>query len=550
MIRERLGLRVSFGDPSIIYKETIARAVEGVGHFEPLRHYAEVHLLLEPGLPGSGLVFENRCRADVLAVNWQRLIMTHLEEKRHRGVLTGAEITDMKISLLTGRAHLKHTEGGDFRQATYRAVRQGLMMTESVLLEPFYSFRMEIPQESLGRALTDLQQMGADFTQPDLEEGRSVITGSAPVSRIANYAEQLAAYTRGEGQITCTLKGYEPCTNAEEIIAASGYDPELDLRNPPGSVFCSHGAGTPVPWYEVRERMHVDSGWRDPSDGPMTGKALLGYTEEDMWEEDLSYGSAGRTGLRAGVRKEEKPVSFGEREARFFAEEDELRRIFERTYGPIKSRFSDDEPDNGRSAKSWKRASRVISADPPDKRSHAARKVSEKEYLLIDGYNIVFAWEDLRELAIKDIMAARDKLIDLIVDFAGFRKEHVILVFDAYKVRGGRGEVIHVGGIDVIYTKEAETADLYIEKAAHELSKRYKVTVATSDAVEQVIIYGAGAYRMSAQNLLEELVLTKSLMREHYEKRDEKKAGGILAQMSEEDAQALKEHLENLEENE
>ena len=550
MIRERLGLRVSFGDPSIIYKETIARAVEGVGHFEPLRHYAEVHLLLEPGLPGSGLVFENRCRADVLAVNWQRLIMTHLEEKRHRGVLTGAEITDMKISLLTGRAHLKHTEGGDFRQATYRAVRQGLMMTESVLLEPFYSFRMEIPQESLGRALTDLQQMGANFTQPDLEEGRSVITGSAPVSRIANYAEQLAAYTRGEGQITCTLKGYEPCTNAEEIIAASGYDPELDLRNPPGSVFCSHGAGTPVPWYEVRERMHVDSGWRDPSDGPMTGKALLGYTEEDMWEEDLSYGSAGRTGLRAGVRKEEKPVSFGEREARFFAEEDELRRIFERTYGPIKSRFSDDEPDNGRSAKSWKRASRVISSDPPDKRSHAARKVSEKEYLLIDGYNIVFAWEDLRELAIKDIMAARDKLIDLIVDFAGFRKEHVILVFDAYKVRGGRGEVIHVGGIDVIYTKEAETADLYIEKAAHELSKRYKVTVATSDAVEQVIIYGAGAYRMSAQNLLEELVLTKSLMREHYEKRDEKKAGGILAQMSEEDAQALKEHLENLEENE
>ena len=550
MIRERLGLRVSFGDPSIIYKETIARAVEGVGHFEPLRHYAEVHLLLEPGLPGSGLVFENRCRADVLAVNWQRLIMTHLEEKRHRGVLTGAEITDMKISLLTGRAHLKHTEGGDFRQATYRAVRQGLMMTESVLLEPFYSFRMEIPQESLGRALTDLQQMGANFTQPDLEEGRSVITGSAPVSRIANYAEQLAAYTRGEGQITCTLKGYEPCTNAEEIIAASGYDPELDLRNPPGSVFCSHGAGTPVPWYEVRERMHVDSGWRDPSDGPMTGKALLGYTEEDMWEEDLSYGSAGRTGLRAGVRKEENPVSFGEREARFFAEEDELRRIFERTYGPIKSRFSDDEPDNGRSAKSWKRASRVISADPPDKRSHAARKVSEKEYLLIDGYNIVFAWEDLRELAIKDIMAARDKLIDLIVDFAGFRKEHVILVFDAYKVRGGRGEVIHVGGIDVIYTKEAETADLYIEKAAHELSKRYKVTVATSDTVEQVIIYGAGAYRMSAQNLLEELVLTKSLMREHYEKRDEKKAGGILAQMSEEDAKALKEHLENLEENE
>ena len=548
MIRERLGLRVDFGDPSIIYKETIARTVEGVGHFEPLRHYAEVHLLLEPGVPGSGLVFENRCRADVLAVNWQRLIMTHLEEKRHRGVLIGAEITDMKISLLTGRAHLKHTEGGDFRQATYRAVRQGLMMTESVLLEPFYSFRLEIPQESLGRALTDLQQMGANFTQPDLEEGRSIITGSAPVSKIANYAETLAAYTRGEGQITCTLKGYEPCVNAEEVIAASGYDPELDLRNPTGSVFCSHGAGTPVPWYEVRERMHVDSGWRDPSDGPGTGKAMLGY--DDDWDEDLAYGGAGRTGLRAGVRKEEKPVSFSEREARLFAEEDELRRIFERTYGPIKSRFGDDEPDNGRSAKSWKRASRVISADPPDKRSHAAKKAVEKEYLLIDGYNIVFAWEELREMALRDIMAARDKLIDMLVDFAGFRKEHVILVFDAYKVRGGRGEVIHVGGIDVIYTKEAETADLYIEKAAHELSKKYKVTVATSDAVEQVIIYGAGAYRMSAQNLLEELLLTKGLMREHYEKREAKQAGGILAQMSEEDARALQEHLDNLEESE
>ena len=548
MIRERLGLRVDFGDPSIIYKETIARTVEGVGHFEPLRHYAEVHLLLEPGVPGSGLVFENRCRADVLAVNWQRLIMTHLEEKRHRGVLIGAEITDMKISLLTGRAHLKHTEGGDFRQATYRAVRQGLMMTESVLLEPFYSFRLEIPQESLGRALTDLQQMGANFTQPDLEEGRSIITGSAPVSKIANYAETLAAYTRGEGQITCTLKGYEPCVNAEEVIAASGYDPELDLRNPTGSVFCSHGAGTPVPWYEVRERMHVDSGWRDPSDGPGTGKAMLGY--DDDWDEDLAYGGAGRTGLRAGVRKEEKPVSFSEREARLFAEEDELRRIFERTYGPIKSRFGDDEPDNGRSAKSWKRASRVISAEPPDKRSHAAKKAVEKEYLLIDGYNIVFAWEELREMALRDIMAARDKLIDMLVDFAGFRKEHVILVFDAYKVRGGRGEVIHVGGIDVIYTKEAETADLYIEKAAHELSKKYKVTVATSDAVEQVIIYGAGAYRMSAQNLLEELLLTKGLMREHYEKREAKQAGGILAQMSEEDARALQEHLDNLEESE
>ena len=312
-----------------------------------------------------------------------------------------------------------------------------------------------------------------------------------------------------------------------------------------------------MPWYEVRERMHVDSGWRDPSDGPGTGKAMLGYDEdywnEELWDEDLAYGGSGRTGLRAGVKKEEKSASFAEREARFFAEEDELRRIFERTYGPIKSRFGTETEDDFAGAsgsggrKSWKRASRVISADPPDKRSHAAKKVSEKEYLLVDGYNIIFAWQDLRELAVKDIMAARDKLIDLLVDFAGFRKEHVILVYDAYKVRGGRGEVIHVGDIDVIYTKEAETADLYIEKAAHELTKKYKVTVATSDAVEQVIIYGAGAYRMSAQNLLEELVLAKGMMREHYEKREGTRPGGLLAGMSEETAQALKKHLEEME---
>ena len=299
---------------------------------------------------------------------------------------------------------------------------------------------------------------------------------------------------------------------------------------------------------------------------------MLGYDDEwdgeewdsDSWSDDLAYGGAGRTGLRAGVKKEEKPSSFSEREARFFAEEEELRRIFERTYGPIRSRFGEDaDPDgvfgsdNGRGGRSgrggkgygkYKKAARVIGAEPPDPRSHAAKRVSEKEYLLIDGYNIIFAWEDLRELALKDIMAARDKLIDLIVDFAGFRREHVILVFDAYKVRGGRGEVIHVGGIDVIYTKEAETADLYIEKAAHELSKKYKVTVATSDAVEQVIIYGAGAYRMSAQNLLEELVLTKGMMLEHYEKREETRPGGLLAGMSEETAEALRKHLEEMEE--
>ncbi len=540
MILERFGISVSFGDPSIIYKETIARAVEGVGHFEPLRHYAEVHLLLEPGVPGSGLVLENHCRPDTLATNWQRLIMTHLEEHRHRGVLTGAEITDMKISLLTGKAHVKHTEGGDFRQATYRAVRQGLMMTESVLLEPYYNFRLEIPQEALGRALTDLQQMGASFAQPDLEEGRSVITGSAPVSAIGNYAGTLAAYTHGEGQITCSLKGYEPCKNAEEVIEASGYDPEMDRRNPTGSVFCSHGAGTLVPWDEVRQRMHVDSGWREPGDKDLS----LGRQEDPAWQQDLAYGERGRTGLRAGVRDagEERKESFGERESRIFAQEEELRRIFERTYGPIKNQYEDREES---ALRGKKRPARVIGAEP-DPRARKP-KVPEKEYLLVDGYNIIFAWDELRGLAETDIMAARDRLIETLADFAGFRKEHLILVFDAYKVRGGRGEVLHVGGIDVIYTKEAETADLYIEKAAHELSRKYKVTVATSDAVEQVIIYGAGAYRMSAAGLLEEVRQTKAQMREHYRTPDGVSKGGILAGMDEEAARRLRAYLEKTE---
>jgi predicted RNA-binding protein with PIN domain len=396
-------------------------------------------------------------------------------------------------------------------------------------LEPYYNFRLEIPQESLGRALTDLQQMGANFTQPDLEEGRSVITGSAPVSRIGNYAESLAAYTRGEGQITCTLKGYAPCVNAEEIIAASGYDPELDLRNPTGSVFCSHGAGTPVPWYEVRERMHVDSGWRDPSDGPRTGKAMLGYDDEwdgeewdsDSWSDDLAYGGAGRTGLRAGVKKEEKPSSFSEREARFFAEEEELRRIFERTYGPIRSRFGEDaDPDgvfgsdNGRGGRSgrggkgygkYKKAARVISAEPPDPRSHAAKKVSEKEYLLIDGYNIIFAWEELKKLSQTDLDGAREALIDILCNFQGYVGCGLILVFDAYKVKNNPGSVEKRGGIYVVYTKQAETADMYIEKTTYEMARKYRVRVATSDALEQVIILGHGAVRVSARMLRQEV---------------------------------------------
>ncbi len=517
VIKERFDLRVEFGQPSIVYKETIANTVEGVGHFEPLRHYAEVHLLLEPGEPGSGMVFENRCRSDVMATSWQRLVMTHLEEKMHRGVLVGAPVTDMKITLLSGKAHEKHTEGGDFRQATYRAVRHGLMKAQSVLLEPYFQFRLELPQENLGRAMTDLQGMDASFGQPDLVGNQAVITGSAPVATIGNYSETLATYTRGMGQLTCTLKGYEPCHNAEEVVEETGYDPELDRRNPSASVFCSHGVGTIIPWYEVESYMHLENAYEEREDNGSDGEAG-----------ELLQGVDGRGRALAGnygsVRKKAEAGSFAERERAYVAEEEELRRIFERTYGPIKSRVGSDEEEGGfwtgrkwNGAKSSKSSRTIKAPKSAETYSGKKNKTPEKQYLLVDGYNIIYAWEELRELAKTNIDSARDRLIDILIDFAGFRSEHLIVVFDAYNVRGGTGEVLHIGGIDVIYTKEAETADLYIEKAAHELSKKYRVTVATSDAVEQIIIYGAGALRMSAKGLLEEVILTKERMRDFYQ---------------------------------
>ena len=520
VIRERFGLQIRFGRPSIVYKETIAAPVEGVGHFEPLRHYAEVHLLLEPGGPGSGIVLENRCRTDILAASWQRLIMTHLEEKVHRGVLTGSPITDIRITLLSGKAHEKHTEGGDFRQATYRAVRQGLMCAQNVLLEPFYRFRMALPQDCVGRALTDLQRMGAKFSQPDLEGNSAVIEGSAPVSAIGDYIETLTAYSRGEGQLTCSLEGYAPCADAERVVEASGYDPEADLRNPSASVFCSHGVGTIIPWYEVREYMHQESSWSAPDE------------EEEDPEEEMMRQAA----LAAGRRERKEPQTFAERERAISMAEDELRRIFERTYGPIRDRSAMDE-----SVQSRKR--RPSSGGSDSAKNKKPRPVPEKSYLLVDGYNIIFAWEDLRELAQTDIMAARDRLIEILAEFAGFRREHLILVFDAYKVRGGRGEIQHVSGIDVVYTKEAETADLYIEKAAHELSRKYTVTVATSDSVEQVIIFGTGALRMSARNLLEEILRTKESMTEHYTEQGGGARRGLLDHMSEEEREALRKGL-------
>lgn len=493
LIRERFDLQVQFGQPTVVYKETIADTVEGVGHFEPLRHYAEVHLLLEPGEPGSGLVFESVCPVGVLARNWQRLVLQHLEERRHRGVLTGSEITDMKITLLCGRAD-KHTSGGDFRQATYRAVRQGLMMAKSVLLEPWYDFVLSIPQESIGRAMSDLQQMGASFGQPELSGRGSVLRGSVSVQGLGEYAQTLAEYTHGEGQILCTLAGYRPCHNAEEVILERGYDPELDPYNPTGSVFCVHGAGTTVPWNEVREWMHVDSGWR------AKGEKLVREDEDPLAGAQAFAGGGGALQRR----HEEESQTFEERQARSAALDEELTAIFERTYGAIPSRVGRQQQEGPRE----------IRGAAAGQKKFRPGKAPQKEYLLVDGYNIIFAWEWLREVAQDDIGAARTKLQDILSDFAGTRREHVILVFDAYRVPGGVGEVIRYHNIDVIYTKEAETADLYIEKAAHELARHYKVTVATSDAVEQVIIYGSGAFRMSAAMLADEVRAQKRQVRE------------------------------------
>ena len=557
LILERFGMQVDFGPSRIIYKETIAEPAEGVGHFEPLRHYAEVHLLLEPGEPGSGLVFESRCSVNDLALNWQRLIMTHLEERRHRGVLTGAEITDMKISIIGGRAHAKHTEGGDFRKAT-------------VLLEPAYDFRLELPQDNLGRAMADLQQMDASFGQPEFSEqtGNAVLRGIVTVAALGSYMEEVAAYTRGAGTLQCTLSGYIPCKNAEAVIAASGYDPELDVRNPSSSVFCSHGAGTIIPWYEVRSFMHVDTGWRFPEEAPaMTEEESLDIAaerarkaaeerekqrrllEEGILEPDRSSfdrsspgdGPEGTSGAQTGVSApgknlgknpgKKKEDAFRRRQQAVFAAEKELMQIFERTYGPVKSRAGSEsglfDPDGfgSDSSRKKKRGSsdpwgleKTGADDGADERPERKIKPVQPQdhYLLVDGYNIVFAWEDLRQLALRDIKSARDKLMDILSNFAGYRSEKVILVFDAYKVAGGQGEVLRWHNIDVVYTKEAETADLYIEKTAHVLAKKYRVTVATSDAIEQVIIFGAGAFRMSAQMLLEEIIFTEREMREQY----------------------------------
>ncbi len=464
VIAERFGYEAQFGTGSIVYKETISDTIDGIGHYEPLRHYAEVHLRLEPAERGSGLHFSSDCREDDLDRNWQRLIMTHLEEKTHIGVLTGSPITDMKITLTAGRAHLKHTEGGDFRQATYRAVRQGLRSAESILLEPWYSFTLEVPNESIGRALSDMQKLSAEFEPPETLGETAVITGCAPVSEMQNYRSEVISYTHGKGRISLVLKGYFPCHNTEKIIADIDYDCDSDLENSADSVFCSHGAGFVVKWDEVPSHAHV-SGRRErqEDDNGITVQQVNSYRQR-------------------------------------MADDKELMEIFERTYGKIK-----------RDERHAMRTEKHIPASKP----HKAKPLpSGPEYLLVDGYNIIFSWEDLKKLAAENLDLARNTLINRLCNYQGFRQNNVIIVFDAYRVAGNHREVEKHHNVSVVYTKESETADSYIEKVTHELSKEHRVRVATSDGTEQIIILGNGAFRVSAPEFEDEVKRVEATIRE------------------------------------
>ena len=454
MIRERFGLEVAFGPGAICYRETIAAPVEGIGHFEPLRHYAEVHLLLEPGERGSGLRVGTACSTDQLDLNWQRLILTHLLEREHLGVLTGSPITDLRITLVAGRAHEKHTEGGDFRQATYRAVRQGLMEAESILLEPWYDFRLELPPEQVGRALSDLQRMGGQAGTPETAGALSVLTGSAPVAGLRDYGREVAAYTRGRGRLSCTAGGYAPCHNAGEVVAALGYDPERDVDNPADSVFCAHGAGYNVKWSEVKAHAHVDSGLRLGAEPPPPEEA-------------------------APVRP--RSVSY----AASLEQDKELQAIFERTYGKVERGAFRPQPKPART-----------SLD--DRKYSIQAQKKGPEYLLADGYNLIFAWEELKAVARDNLDAARQMLMEVLSNYQGFKQNIVILVFDAYRVPRSVQDVTKYHNIYVVYTKEAETADTYIERATYEIGRHHRVRVATSDGAEQLIILGHGALRLSA----------------------------------------------------
>ena len=503
LILDRFHVAVAFGTGNIIYKETVVEPVVGIGHFEPLRHYAEVHLLIEPLERGSGLEFVSRCSEDILDKNWQRLILTHLEEKKHIGVLMGAEITDMRISLISGRAHQKHTEGGDFRQATYRAVRNGMKKSKSILLEPFYAFRIEVPQELIGRVMSDIQQRNGKFESPCIENGMAVLQGTAPVVCMRDYQLEINSFSHGKGKIFCTLKGYDLCHNAEKVISENAYDSENDTENPTGSIFCAHGAGYYVDWNRVADFAHV----KDE------------LTELDNNKEDTD---------QISQKSIKKKSDFGD----IVIAQEEIDEIFEKTFGRIKQK-----------RRGWGKTIGSPAVKQSSDRGIENSYESERKdsYLLVDGYNIIFAWEELSELAKINIDSARDLLMDILCNYQGYKKVNLILVFDAYKVHGGQGAVLQYHNIHVVYTKEAETADQYIEKVTNELGKKHNVTVATSDRLEQMIVWGQGAKRLSANGLREEIEHINKEIKEKSEGLDQHSNGNsLLDYFSEEVLEAVK----------
>ena len=505
LIRERFNVDVDFGTGSIVYKETIANTVEGVGHFEPLRHYAEVHLLLEPGLPGSGLRISSDCREDLLDLNWQRLVLTHLEEKEHPGVLAGAPITDMKITLKAGRAHLKHTEGGDFRQATYRALRQGLMQAENVLLEPYYDFRLEVPDSAVGRAMSDLDKMRGNFSLQQSGTGTAVLEGMAPMALLQDYQKEVVSYTKGAGQLHLSLKGYFPCHNTEEVLENAGYDPERDVENPSSSVFCAHGAGFLVAWDEAPSYMHLESCLKNKGDEDGNPAAADG--EEWSW---LSESGEDRIFTAKGAERVSGREKAGENASSFIGTE-EIDEILNRTA------YANRKGSGTGNRNGWRRNGRKEESTlTRGAQTRTYKQTPKKEaYLLVDGYNVIFAWDELKELAEKNLDGARGRLLDLLCNYQAVKGCRLIAVFDAYRLAGHPTEVSDYHNIHVVFTKEAETADQYIEKFAHETSHKYDVTVATSDGLEQIIIIGEGCRLMSSRELKEDIErLSREIVRE------------------------------------
>lgn len=515
MVRDRFGIAITYGQGRISYKETIAAPVMGVGHFEPLRHYAEVHLLLEPMENGSGMCFDSICSEDVLDKNWQRLILTHLQEREFRGVLTGSPITDMKISITAGRAHQKHTEGGDFRQATYRAVRQGLMMAESVLLEPVYAFKIEVPQEYAGRVLADIVKMSGTMDGQEISGETTVITGHAPVYTMREYYSELTAFSRGTGRLQVDIDGYQPCHNTEEVLAERHYDPELDRFNPSSSVFCAHGAGYLVDWYDVYENMHVKE---DPG-FEISGQ--LGYTE-DGYAMDIPVNRPGKSVSEMSITDEELSEIFARTFGGDYKDKDvALNGRFRRTTSEYKvngqynkSQSRDRQPGNGPLVGS-RPADRGIATPGAFK-----RRKSGEDYVIVDGYNVIFAWDTLRELSEHNIDSARGKLMDILSNYQGYMNCKLIVVFDGYKVKDNKGERFPYDDIEVVYTKEGETADAHIEKLTHELARKHKVTVVTSDGLEQIVTMGQGAIRMSSRDFKAEVERVNEHLRENYLKND------------------------------